>query len=58
AYLSSEAQNRALLARLETLETRMSRMEWQRQRAKDDAVRQMMHIHVLEARNVDVLCYE
>ncbi|GJT76244.1 putative reverse transcriptase domain-containing protein [Tanacetum coccineum] len=28
----------------------MSRMEWQRQRAKDDAVRQMMCIHVLEAR--------
>ncbi|GJV67534.1 hypothetical protein Tco_1483043 [Tanacetum coccineum] len=24
--------------------------EWQRQRAKDDAVRQMMHTHVLEAR--------
>ncbi|GJW39857.1 hypothetical protein Tco_0065702 [Tanacetum coccineum] len=40
AYLSSEAQNRALLARLETLETHMSRMEWQRQRAEDDAVRQ------------------
>ncbi|GJX81078.1 hypothetical protein Tco_0329227 [Tanacetum coccineum] len=40
----------ALLARLEILETHMSRIEWQRQRAKDDAVRQMMHIHVLEAR--------
>ncbi|GKE78941.1 hypothetical protein Tco_1545061, partial [Tanacetum coccineum] len=39
-----------LLARLETLKTHMSRMEWQRQRAKDDAVRQMMRIHVLEAR--------
>ncbi|GJX54601.1 hypothetical protein Tco_0282970 [Tanacetum coccineum] len=50
AYLSSEAQNRALLARLETLETHISRMEWQRQRAKDDAVRQMMRTHVLEAR--------
>ncbi|GJU99822.1 putative reverse transcriptase domain-containing protein [Tanacetum coccineum] len=50
AYLSSEAQNRALLARLETLETHMSRMEWQRQRAEDDAVRQMMRTHVLEAR--------
>ncbi|GJV73000.1 putative reverse transcriptase domain-containing protein [Tanacetum coccineum] len=36
AYLSSEAQNRALLARLETLETHMSRLEWQRQRAEDD----------------------
>nr|GFC26892.1 hypothetical protein [Tanacetum cinerariifolium] len=30
AYLSSKAQNRALLARLETLETHMSRMKWQR----------------------------
>nr|GEY01165.1 putative reverse transcriptase domain-containing protein [Tanacetum cinerariifolium] len=28
-YLSFEAQNRALLVRLETLETHMSRMEWQ-----------------------------
>ncbi|GJT11612.1 putative reverse transcriptase domain-containing protein [Tanacetum coccineum] len=50
AYLSSEARNRALLARLETLETHMSRMEWQHQRAEDDAVRKMMRIHVLEAR--------
>ncbi|GJX77477.1 hypothetical protein Tco_0324288 [Tanacetum coccineum] len=31
-------------------ETHMSRMEWQRQRAEDDAVRQMMRTHVLEAR--------
>ncbi|GJW66632.1 hypothetical protein Tco_0121056 [Tanacetum coccineum] len=36
AYLSSEARNRALLARLETLETHMSRMEWQLQRSEDD----------------------
>ncbi|GKD25879.1 hypothetical protein Tco_1232093, partial [Tanacetum coccineum] len=50
AYLSFEARNRALLARLEILETHMSRMEWQRQRAEDDAVRQMMCTHVLEAR--------
>ncbi|GJR48019.1 hypothetical protein Tco_1316122 [Tanacetum coccineum] len=50
AYLSSKARNRALLARLETLETHMSRMEWQRQRAEDDAVRQIMHTQVLEAR--------
>nr|GEW55832.1 putative reverse transcriptase domain-containing protein [Tanacetum cinerariifolium] len=42
--------NRALLARLETLETHMSRMEWQRQSAEDRAVRQMMRTHVLEAR--------
>ncbi|GJT71985.1 hypothetical protein Tco_1031271 [Tanacetum coccineum] len=50
AYLSSEALNRALLARLETLETHMSRMEWQRQSAEDFAVRQMMCTQVLEAR--------
>ncbi|GJZ00364.1 putative reverse transcriptase domain-containing protein [Tanacetum coccineum] len=50
AYLRSEAQNRALLARLETLETHMSRMEWQRQRAEDDAPRQIMLTEVLEAR--------
>ncbi|GKF33626.1 hypothetical protein Tco_0106826, partial [Tanacetum coccineum] len=50
AYLRSEAQNRALLARLKTLETHMTRMEWQRQRAEDDAVRQIMRTHVLEAR--------
>ncbi|GKD81818.1 hypothetical protein Tco_1348657 [Tanacetum coccineum] len=50
AYLSSEARNMALLARLETLETHMSRMKWQRQRAEDDVVRQIMRIHVLEAR--------
>ncbi|GJV08831.1 putative reverse transcriptase domain-containing protein [Tanacetum coccineum] len=50
AYLSFEARNRALLTRLETLETHMSRIEWQRQRAEDDAVRQMMRTHVLEAR--------
>ncbi|GKE62576.1 hypothetical protein Tco_1512943 [Tanacetum coccineum] len=30
AYLSSKARNRALLVRLKTLETHMSRMEWQR----------------------------
>ncbi|GKG48475.1 hypothetical protein Tco_0510360, partial [Tanacetum coccineum] len=40
----------ALLARLETLKTHMSRMKWQRQRAKDDAVRQIMLTQVLEAR--------
>ncbi|GJR95471.1 hypothetical protein Tco_0267645 [Tanacetum coccineum] len=50
AYLRSEAQNRALLARLETLETHMTRMEWQRQRAEDDAVRQIMRTYVLKAR--------
>nr|GEW62791.1 putative reverse transcriptase domain-containing protein [Tanacetum cinerariifolium] len=50
AYLSSQTRNRALLARLETLETHMSRMEWQRQSAKDLAVTQMMRIHTLEGR--------
>ncbi|GJY17330.1 putative reverse transcriptase domain-containing protein [Tanacetum coccineum] len=44
AYLSSEAQNRALLARLETLETHMSRIEWQRQSVEDLKVRQMMRL--------------
>nr|GFB40683.1 reverse transcriptase domain-containing protein [Tanacetum cinerariifolium] len=38
ASLSSEARNRALLARLETLETYISRMEWQRQSVEDLAV--------------------
>ncbi|GKE43048.1 hypothetical protein Tco_1470332, partial [Tanacetum coccineum] len=51
AYHSSEARNRALLARLETLKTHMSRMEWQRQSTKDLAVRQMMRIYVLDARD-------
>ncbi|GKD84210.1 putative reverse transcriptase domain-containing protein [Tanacetum coccineum] len=51
AYLSSEARNRALLARLETLETHMSRMEWQRQSVEDHAVRQMMRTQVLEAKD-------
>ncbi|GJV61972.1 putative reverse transcriptase domain-containing protein [Tanacetum coccineum] len=41
---------RSLLARLETLETHMGCMEWQRQRAEDDAVRQIMRTQVLEAR--------
>nr|GEZ72377.1 hypothetical protein [Tanacetum cinerariifolium] len=50
AYLSSEAQNRALLAPLEILETHVSRMEWQRQSNEDLAVTQMMCIHALEAR--------
>nr|GEU93683.1 putative reverse transcriptase domain-containing protein [Tanacetum cinerariifolium] len=50
AYLSSEAWNRALLARLETLETHISRIEWQRQSVEDLAATQMMRIHALEAR--------
>nr|GFC58137.1 hypothetical protein [Tanacetum cinerariifolium] len=50
ANLSSEARNRELLARIKTLETHMSHMEWQRQSAEDLAVTQMMRIHTLEAR--------
>nr|GEW11962.1 putative reverse transcriptase domain-containing protein [Tanacetum cinerariifolium] len=50
AYISFKAQNRALLARLETLKTHTSRIEWQRQSAEDLAVTQMMRIHALEAR--------
>nr|GEW35873.1 reverse transcriptase domain-containing protein [Tanacetum cinerariifolium] len=50
AYLSSKAKNRALLARLETLEIHISRIEWQRQSAEDLAVTQMMCIHTLEDR--------
>ncbi|GKF08008.1 hypothetical protein Tco_0042232, partial [Tanacetum coccineum] len=50
AYLSFEAWNRALLAQLETLETYMSRIEWQRQRAEDDVVRQIIRTQVLEAK--------
>ncbi|GJY33047.1 putative reverse transcriptase domain-containing protein [Tanacetum coccineum] len=46
AYLSFKARNKALLARLETLETHMSRMEWQRQRDENDAVKQMIIMHV------------
>nr|GEV26043.1 putative reverse transcriptase domain-containing protein [Tanacetum cinerariifolium] len=42
--------NKALLARLKTLETYMSRIEWQCQSAKDLSVTQMIRIHALEAR--------
>nr|GEW01997.1 hypothetical protein [Tanacetum cinerariifolium] len=50
AYVSSEAQNKALLVRLKTLETHVSRMKWQRQSPEDLAVTQMIRIHVLEAK--------
>ncbi|GJY42970.1 putative reverse transcriptase domain-containing protein [Tanacetum coccineum] len=49
SYQDSETDSRTTYE-TELHETHMSRMEWQRQRAKDDAVRQMMHTHVLEAR--------
>nr|GEY56862.1 hypothetical protein [Tanacetum cinerariifolium] len=49
--VSYQAQvRRELLARFKTLETHMSRMEWQRQSAEDLAVTQMMRIYTLEAR--------
>nr|GFC87047.1 hypothetical protein [Tanacetum cinerariifolium]GFC88566.1 hypothetical protein [Tanacetum cinerariifolium] len=47
---SSGVAARAPRARLETLETHMSHMEWQRQSTEDLAVIQMMRIHALEAR--------
>nr|GEU30619.1 hypothetical protein [Tanacetum cinerariifolium] len=56
AYLSFEARNRALLARLETLETHLSIMKWQCQSAKDLVVRQMMRIHVLEELKALLAC--
>nr|GEV55033.1 reverse transcriptase domain-containing protein [Tanacetum cinerariifolium] len=43
-------QAQGTVAQLETLETHMSRMEWQRQSAEDLAVTQMMRIYALEAR--------
>ncbi|GJX06892.1 hypothetical protein Tco_0194824 [Tanacetum coccineum] len=50
AYHKFLRLEQALLVLLEHLKTHMSRMEWQRQSAEDFAVRQMMRIHVLEAR--------
>nr|GFA37782.1 hypothetical protein [Tanacetum cinerariifolium] len=46
-----QASERRMMTSIEeTLETHMSRIEWQRQRAEDLAVTQMMRIHTLEAR--------
>ncbi|GJS91549.1 putative reverse transcriptase domain-containing protein [Tanacetum coccineum] len=50
AYLSFKARNRELLARLKTLETHVSRMEWYRQTADDRAIAHRMRTRVLEAR--------
>nr|GEU49768.1 hypothetical protein [Tanacetum cinerariifolium] len=65
AYLSSESQNRELLARLEILETHVSRMKWQRWSSEDLAVTQMMRIHTLKAKartdtveDVDTSCHD
>nr|GEV17834.1 hypothetical protein [Tanacetum cinerariifolium] len=46
----SRQESKALLARLKTLETHVSRIEWQHQSTKDLAVTQMMRIYVLKAR--------
>ncbi|GJU55529.1 hypothetical protein Tco_1229243 [Tanacetum coccineum] len=48
--MTSIEENRELLARLETLETHMSRMKWQRQNTEVSAVIQMMRTRVLEDR--------
>ncbi|GJW79073.1 putative reverse transcriptase domain-containing protein [Tanacetum coccineum] len=58
AYLSSEARYRALLVQLKTLETHMSRMEWQRQRAEDDAVRQIIIMPVTRQGTNDAMTPE
>ncbi|GJX79574.1 hypothetical protein Tco_0327723 [Tanacetum coccineum] len=56
ALARSEAHNRALEARIATIETQLHRMEWQRQDADDCAVRHIMRIQALEARaRVDTL---
>nr|GEV87933.1 putative reverse transcriptase domain-containing protein [Tanacetum cinerariifolium] len=58
AYLSSEGRNKALLARLETLETHMSRMEWQRQSAEDLAVTQIIIMRVTRQGTNDTMTQE
>nr|GEU86779.1 reverse transcriptase domain-containing protein [Tanacetum cinerariifolium] len=50
AYLSSKAGNTTMLARLETLKTHMSCIEFQCQSAEDLAVTQLMRIYTLKAR--------
>ncbi|GKE97927.1 hypothetical protein Tco_0021278 [Tanacetum coccineum] len=51
-----EAHNRALEARIATMETQLYRLEWQRQDADDYATRAMMRIHVLKHRaHIDTL---
>ncbi|GKG10949.1 hypothetical protein Tco_0342349, partial [Tanacetum coccineum] len=51
-----EAYNRALEARIATIETQLYRLEWQRQEADDHVTGAMMRIHVLEARtHIDTL---
>ncbi|GJR50719.1 hypothetical protein Tco_1401240 [Tanacetum coccineum] len=56
ALARSEAHNRALEARIATMETQLYRLEWQLQDTDDHAIRAMMHIYVLEARaRIDTL---
>nr|GFB39414.1 hypothetical protein [Tanacetum cinerariifolium] len=47
ALARSEAYNRALEARIATIETQLYLLEWQRQDADDHTTRAMMRIHVL-----------
>ncbi|GKF87147.1 hypothetical protein Tco_0258024, partial [Tanacetum coccineum] len=56
ALARSKAHNRALEARIATMETQLYRLEWQRQDADDYATRAMMRIHVLKHRaHIDTL---
>ncbi|GKC48161.1 putative reverse transcriptase domain-containing protein [Tanacetum coccineum] len=50
-FHDARTDNRNLRLEIDViLETHMSHMEWQRQKAEDDAVRHIMHTQVLEAR--------
>ncbi|GJW08328.1 hypothetical protein Tco_1570751 [Tanacetum coccineum] len=49
ALARSKAHNRALEARMATMETQLHRMEWQHQDADDHAVRHIMRTQALEA---------
>nr|GEW77300.1 hypothetical protein [Tanacetum cinerariifolium] len=49
AVVRSKAHNRALEARITTIETQLYRIEWQRQDAVDHATRAIMRIQELEA---------
>ncbi|GJS79313.1 hypothetical protein Tco_0729194 [Tanacetum coccineum] len=52
----SEAHNRALEARIATMETQLYHMQWQRQDTDDRATGAMMRIHVLEHKaHIDTL---
>nr|GEY28906.1 putative reverse transcriptase domain-containing protein [Tanacetum cinerariifolium] len=56
ALVRHEAHNRALEARIATMETQLYRMEWQRQDRDDRATVHIMHTQALEARaRIDTL---